>query len=401
MKRFGRKKLALFFIVIFCAVLTPLYSLAEKPEGEEEEGEDLDVEIERQLGFYDFSSWNDLFSDVNSGENAVSRGIDFNNLISGLTQGKSPLDSENIFETIGNATVKVIKENLSLMTIIIGIALISGVISETLPDENKELKTIVSFICYGLTISIMLREFGIIVSGTRNVIEQISGFEEIAMPVLTTMLSAVGSINAGTVYQPLMGLLSGSIILVINTVVLPIILVGGILGIIDSITERVQLKQMFSLCKTAVKWVLGVITTVYFGLTAIQGITASTFDSVSIRTAKFAVERLVPIIGNMVSGTMDTVLGCGIIIKNATGVTAIVIVLSLVYTQLISIIGIMFTYRITAAICEPIADKRFTNMLVSIADISTYLFSAVIAILVMFIITIGLIIATGNNFITG
>ena len=138
------------------------------------------------------------------------------------------------------------------------------------------------------------------------------------------------------------------------------------------------------------------MSTVFFSITAIQGMVASTYDSVSIRTAKYTIDKAVPIVGGMISGTIDTVLGCGILLKNAAGITAILIVASIIAAPLMRIAGLIFTCRITAAICEPVTDKRLAKMLSCIAEVSTYLFAAVAAVGAMFAITVGLIVATGN-----
>lgn len=97
--------------------------------------------------------------------------------------------------------------------------------------------------------------------------------------------------------------------------------------------------------------------TLYIGITAISGIAVSSVSGLSLKTAKFAIDKFVPIIGGMVSGTVDTVMGCSMIVKNAAGIASILIAVGRVASPLIQIACTMFTLRIAAAICEPIASS--------------------------------------------
>jgi stage III sporulation protein AE len=98
----------------------------------------------------------------------------------------------------------------------------------------------------------------------------------------------------------------------------------------------------------------------------------------------------------MVSDTVVTVLGCTLIIKNALGISAIMITLMVILTPMLKIAASIFVYRVGAALIEPVADKKLTQMISMIADVSTYLFAAMISVGAMFIISIGLIMSAGN-----
>ena len=59
---------------------------------------------------------------------------------------------------------------------------------------------------------------------------------------------------------------------------------------------------------------------------AIQGLTGSTYDGVTLRTAKFAMDKFVPVVGGMFSGTMDTLIGCSLVVKNGVGVMGLILI---------------------------------------------------------------------------
>jgi stage III sporulation protein AE len=303
----------------------------------------------------------------------------------------------SIIDTVMNVFSKEIVSNIWLLAKILAIALLSGLINVLSGDsENSGIRDVAGLICYCLAVGVIVTQYISAVTVGKEAISSMGSFIGLALPVLTALLSAAGSIASSGVFQPSMAILSGSVAAAIQGVVLPIILAGGILAVVNNMTERVQLNQLFSLSKTAAKWMIGLIFTVYFGVVAVQGLSANAVDGVSIRTAKYALDKFVPIVGSAVSGTMDTVIGCALIVKNAAGITAMILAFGLLLPPLLKIAGVIFVFRIAAAMCEPIGETRLSKMMVSVAEISTYLFAVIMALGVMFMITVGLMMATGS-----
>lgn len=255
---------------------------------------------------------------------------------------------------------------------------------------------IAGFVCQCFAIGVAMVSFLSLADLARGAIERTSTFVELAFPALLTLLTAGGGIASAGIFQPAMTMLCSGVSVALQTVVLPVILMGGVFGMLNNITGKVQLGQFFNLSKTVAKWMIGLISTLYFGVTSLQGLTAASFDGVSIRTAKFALDKMVPIVGGMVSGTVDTVLGCAVLVKNAVGVAAILIAFGIVIVPLVRIGIGMLSFRLAAAVCEPIADARIPKMLASLADVLTYLFAAAASLSIMFMITVGLIMGAGN-----
>ncbi|OQA15503.1 MAG: Stage III sporulation protein AE (spore_III_AE) [Firmicutes bacterium ADurb.Bin356] len=89
------------------------------------------------------------------------------------------------------------------------------------------------------------------------------------------------------------------------------------------------------------------------------------------------------------------------LVKNAVGLLAIILAFSIACIPLMRIGVGMLAFRFAAAVCEPIADPRLPKMLASLADVLTYLFAATVSLSVMFMITVGLVMSTGNTVFAG
>jgi stage III sporulation protein AE len=378
-------------VVLFCL------AFAAEARAETSVGTEITGEIKTQVSGSDVESWQGVLDSLSPEIRDLWGNQNITDMVENFAVTNKFTDPVNIIDTIMSVFSGEIVSNIWLLAKILAIALLSGLINVLSGDsENSGIRDVAGLICYCLAVGVIVTQYISAVTVSKNAIESMGSFIGLALPVLTALLTAAGSIASSGVFQPSMAILSGSVAAAIQGIVLPIILAGGILAVVNNMTERVQLNQLFSLSKTSAKWMIGLIFTVYFGVVTVQGLSANAVDGVSIRTAKYALDKFVPIVGSAVSGTMDTVIGCALIVKNAAGITAMVLTFGILLPPLLKIAGVIFVFRIAAAMCEPIGEARLSKMMVSVAEISTYLFAVIMALGVMFMITVGLMMATGN-----
>ena len=101
----------------------------------------------------------------------------------------------------------------------------------------------------------------------------------------------------------------------------------------------------------------------------------------------------------MVSGAVDAVIGGAVILKNAVGLAAILIIAAIVIRPIMMLIAGMLSLRISSAIIEPFAEPGITGILDGNADTISYLFAAVSAAASMFIVNIMVIMSLGNTLV--
>ncbi|MBR0135946.1 MAG: stage III sporulation protein AE, partial [Clostridia bacterium] len=216
------------------------------------------------------------------------------------------------------------------------------------------------------------------------------------MPIISALLVSIGAPASAGVFRPLMTFLSGTVVITICGAVLPLTLACGITAVADSLTEGSRFAELVKLLKKSVKWLLGLISTVYFGMTAVRGMTVAAYDGVSVRTAKYAVDKLVPVVGGMVSGTVDTVMGCALLIKNGVGAIAILILVSVLVRPLVILAAGIFVFRLAAAVSQPAADERTVRLFSNAAETVSLLFACVVSAGCMMAVTMLVFIASGG-----
>ena len=119
-------------------------------------------------------------------------------------------------------------------------------------------------------------------------------------------------------------------------------------------------------------------------------------DAVAAKTAKTAVSNLVPVVGKILGDSMDSVLSCGSILKGAVGLFGTIVIIAISITPLLKLLLLMAIYYVSAAVCEPIADKKIVELLDQIGDTFKVLFAILCSMSVMIIIGLTLTIKISN-----
>jgi stage III sporulation protein AE len=106
---------------------------------------------------------------------------------------------------------------------------------------------------------------------------------------------------------------------------------------------------------------------------------------------------MVPIIGGMFSDTVDVLISCTLLIKNAVGIAGILIIAGIIIAPVFTILAHYFLFKITSAVLEPAAGNTLGKFTADAADVLLLLFAAVLAAAAMFFITVAVIIGAGNT----
>lgn len=196
------------------------------------------------------------------------------------------------------------------------------------------------------------------------------------LPMLLTLLTALGGSASSAFLHPMVVAASGSMVFLAREVTLRLVMCTCAVTAVNHLSDRAHLTRMAQLLRSAVCWLLGVSFTVFLGAMSLQGVCSASIDGIMLRAAKYAVDNFVPVVGGMFSDTMDTLVGCTLIVKNALGVAAVVVLLGVVLAPLMRTFAVVMVMKLSAALLEPVADAQVVR---AIADFSR--------IIVLFLIT--------------
>ena len=267
--------------------------------------------------------------------------------------------------------------------------------------SNESLSNIAYFACYGVMIILITKSFYIGVDLAKDTILSMTDFMAALMPVLMMLLASVGGFAEATLLDPvIMGFATVSSRIYVD-ILIPIIFMSFVLQFVNNISSDYKINNLTKLLKQIALWVQGIVMTVFIGVITLRSIAAKTIDQVTIKTAKFAVDNFIPVVGKCLSDAISTVAGYSLLLKNAISGLGLVIILIIVILPIIKLLIMAFLYKVTAALIEPISDSRTVDCINSVGDSIILLMSCVISVSIMFFIMVAIVASTGKGIIMG
>lgn len=263
--------------------------------------------------------------------------------------------------------------------------------------ENKSITQIAYYVQYILIVTLIMTNFVQILDIVKESIQSLVGFMNSLIPILITLMLTTGSIVSANLLQPIILFLITFIGNFIIGIIIPFVLISTSLGIVSKISDRIQVDKLSKFFKTSVVWILGVVLTLFVGIVSVEGTLSSTVDGVTAKTAKAAVSSFIPVVGKILGDAVDTVIGCSSILKNATGIVGIIILIGIAILPVIKLTILMAIYYLGAALCQPIADSKIISLLEQMGDTFKTLLAIMCSISVMFIIGTTLVINISNS----
>jgi stage III sporulation protein AE len=262
--------------------------------------------------------------------------------------------------------------------------------------ENDAVGKMAYNVCYLVIISIAIKSFIIAISLGKSTIDTMITFMQALLPILLGILIAMGGITTSAFFHPILFGSIGFMGTIIKSVILPLIFFSAVLAVVNNLSSRVQITKLSGLLKQSAMVILGFVLTAFVGIISIQGIATSTVDGVTLRTAKFAVDKFVPIAGKFLSDAVDTVIGYSLLLKNSIGVIGMIAIFIICLIPAIKIVALMTIYKLCSAIIEPIAQSRLADCLNHMSGALVLIFATVSSVAMMFFITITIIVGAGN-----
>lgn len=318
-----------------------------------------------------------------------------------IKEGKGNISFDTIFNAVLSLFFKEVRSVLKLVVSIVTIAIICSLL-KNLQDafSDESISQVAFYACYMLIIMVLSKSFIISISVAKDVINNISDFMSALLPVLITMISLSGGITSATTLDPFV---FGAVVFipkVYSNIIIPMILMSFVLEFANNISTEYKITNLCKLFRQIIVWFQGIIVTMFIGLLTIRGITSSTIDAVTLKTAKFAVDNFIPIVGKAFSDAITSVAGYSLIIKNAISSIGLIVIILILLYPLIKLVLITLIYKLSAALVEPISDSRITKSIEAAGNSMVLIMSSVLTVTLMFFILIG-IIASSGRFIVG
>lgn len=261
---------------------------------------------------------------------------------------------------------------------------------------SKAVVNLAFAVCFLVLVMLGLQSFQIASGVARNAIEQMVGFMYALLPMLSSLLVAVGGVTSAAVFHPLLWTLVGTIAGLVQNLLLPMILFSTAFSLVAHFSTELAFPKLGSLLRQGVISLLGICFIVFSGFMVVRGAIAPVTDGISLRTAKYLTKTLIPIAGGMFADTLEVVVGGSLLIKNAVGVFGLVMIMLIVVTPLLKVWAMIIVYKIVGALLEPICEKRIVQVLATMESSLMLVLIALATVAIMFFLAITILVGIGN-----
>ena len=387
-------------LVIILSFFTTLTTATETSTDLDEIEQELTETVEEQLSGIDLGDFQQILNGLSEQEQSIFGSSSFYDKVSKLLSSDLSSD-QSLFQQIFNILLDEILNFIPLLATICAIAILGSFISNLRVKTNDQsIADIVHFVCFGVIIVILSGAVFSLVGMTKNLLSSIQAQMQILFPILLTLLTSLGGLVSVSVFQPLVAVLVSGVMQIFNYVVFPLFICTFIFTIVGNLSNNIKLDKFISFFKSSFKWVTGSIMTLFFTFLTIQGITAGSFDGVSVQTAKYAIKSYIPLVGGYLSDGFNLIMSSSILIKNALGVAGLLLLFATIIIPVIKIVIFGLGLKLASAVIEPLADFRTSNFIFTVSKTMGYLVATILCIAFMYLITVGLIIISGNAFYT-
>lgn len=279
------------------------------------------------------------------------------------------------------------KQNLIHILLIAIVAAIFSNFSNVV--QSKQISEVGFYILYILLITLCLNTFRIAMAGVEQDLKNILDFMSVFCPAyFLVMAIAVGSSSAVWFYNLVLLLIYLSEMLLLRFLI-PVIHIYIVVQVMNHMFPEDFLGKMAELLKKFIGWFLKTALGVVVGINLVQGLIGPSVDLVKRNTVTKTLESL-PGLGNIFGGATDIVMGTAVLLKNGIGMAGAAILLLVCAVPLIQMVLLVLLYQLTAAVIQPVSDKRITECISSVGEGYELMMKVLLTTLLMFLLTIAI-----------
>ena len=322
--------------------------------------------------------------------------MDLSDIFNQAVQGK--VNNQTIYKKIIKILGNEVGSNIKILISILVIIVIHGIL-KSITDilENSNVSQIIYFVQYILIVTLIMSNFTEIIKLIKETANNLVGFINLLMPLLLTLMVYTGNITTSSVLEPIVLFISNFIGNIIVDALIPIVLIIVVFSIISKISDRVQVEKISKFLKSGVVWFLGIVLTIFVGVVSLEGTLSSSVDGVTAKTAKAAVSSVIPVVGKVLGDVVDSVLGCGVVLKNAVGVVGVIVIIGICILPVLKIATLSIMYSLASAVVQPVADDKIVKLLDEMSGVFKLLLAILCSLSVILIIGVTLVIKISNS----
>lgn len=316
-------------------------------------------------------------------------------LFEDLRQGKLDLHPVEIGKSLLALMGRELLSGAPLIGKLLVLAVLTAILQQLQSAFSGNVGKMAQALSFLVLMGLVLATFQMAIDLAGNAIEGMTGFMHTLLPVMMTMLVALGNFTSAALFKPVILGSLAFLATLIKTIALPLFFLAAVLKLFNQITDEFKLAKIAGLLEFTGKLSLGIIMTIFIGVMTVQGVTGGVADGVILRTAKYSAD-LIPVVGKFFKDAVELVVTSGLLLKNALGIVAIVAIALICLGPVMKMVAMILVFRISAALIEPLGQKDLADTLQEMSKSLILIFASVASVAVMFFMAVAVVVGSGN-----
>ncbi len=323
--------------------------------------------------------------------------MDFEDYVSKLVSGQEAFSLTEIGKKLVQSISGEFKAHITTFSRLISIALIAAIFTNlSMAFKYNQVSETGYYVTYLLLFGILISSFISASIIATTVIGQILDFMKALVPAyFMSVAFCSGSMSSFVFYKAALMVIT-LVDFIIIKVVIPLVNFYLIIVLANNLSKEDMLSKLAGLLETIIKWTLRSLLATVIGFQAIQGLIVPVADQVK-RSTIFKASSALPGVGPAIGSVAETVIGAGVLLKNAIGVAGLIVIIVICVVPIVQLVVITLIYKFSSAALQPISDKRIIECISASAKSAEMLLQCVIVGAILFLLSITIVaISTGK-----
>ena len=263
--------------------------------------------------------------------------------------------------------------------------------------KSDMLSNVFSVACSVIIAVILSVEISNAISLASSTIKMCADFIYGFVPVFGILVAVSGGITASFSTNALLLGLAQFLNFLSGNLFVPVISCYLALGLSNGIRPELHLTAITSAVKKYISAAVSLAATGFVSILSIKTAVASRADALGLRSARFAINSVVPVIGSAISEGLLSIQSYSSLIKSTVGIVGIVVIVLIFLPALLEILIWKFFLSVSSIASEMFEDRSVLAVLQAFQGALLLMLIVLILSLVSTVISFGILIAVINQ----
>ena len=253
---------------------------------------------------------------------------------------------------------------------------------------------LVSNLCLSMTLISPICE---IIKNADLVISNVSKLLAGYIPIMGGIILASGKNITAFSYSSFMILVGNLFSNISTNLLVPFLNCYLAFGLSTSLSSKLNLTNLNNWFLKTIKWILGLITSIFVGSLTIKSIVANSTDFINNKTMKFLFSGCIPIVGSAIGDAFSTVYGCINLLKSGVGAFFILALIFIFLPIILECSMFIISINFCSSFGEIFGLDRVSKILNNAINVLKVLLAIIIFLLVVLVVTTAIVLVPGGN----